>query len=771
MRALSSERESIMSVGQGGGLAGGRHGQPGRYFARIGVSWPEQHTGGIFYEQLRGFPFGFSHGSRNVGAEISFFVCRKAGHDGNPGVKWSACLRCWARPPKVNGSLVPRNEERFRAGFHRVADTPPHPSPVGTICLLLHLMSSLLVSTTKRIFRLIALLYCLLRLTPSDARRASDVRGQLTHEGQALLDAAATNKNRGVRRLIKAFPGTIENRTRTSEATPLLRAAWFGHVKIVKDLVRLGANVDAKQFQGFTSLHYSAQKGGENWNKIADVLLRHDADIDPVSNDGYTPLYIASEMGHWEIVKKLLKAGAGVDLPHEVHGATPLMAAARNGQSKTVGVLLEQGKANQTVVDVDGFTALHRASRWGFTEVIEKLLDWAKSTEEREHLFEIESNAGATALYLATQENWLESVQLLLERGADPNHGLKKLNTTPLMVASEFGDVASIEALAKGGADLGSTTIDGRNALFIAAQSGHKDVVSAILDAGYGVNEASLVPGGAATTPFGAAILNKHWDVIEEFVRRGVDVNSEMANGIRPLWYAAKIGFRDLVDLLIERNAQVEGPGSDVDGVEPIMVAAYWGHASVIRSLVRAGGDVESSVDGWTCLGVAVHRGHFDVVNELLIHNANVDVNVFGGNTPLMIAARRGDARILKSLLKGGAEVELKNDVGTTALHFSVEAGESTNCVRLLLEFRAEVDALDDAGDTPLAHAAMYGNEHAIEVLLGEGANPALPNGDAVLPTEQICLCMRKNFTSGCASGNGCENSSRILEVMSGAGG
>ena len=81
-------------------------------------------------------------------------------------------------------------------------------------------------------------------------------------------------------------------------------------------------------------------------------------------------------------------------------------------------------------------------------------------------------------------------------------------------------------------------------------------------------------------------------------------------------------------------------------------------------------------------------------------------------------------SEILRELLQAGADPELPNDIGRTAMHLAANLG-NVEVIRLLLEHGANIDTPDEDGATALWLAAAGGSVHALEHLLSAGADPA----------------------------------------------
>lgn len=113
-------------------------------------------------------------------------------------------------------------------------------------------------------------------------------------------------------------------------------------------------------------------------------------------------------------------------------------------------------------------------------------------------------------------------------------------------------------------------------------------------------------------------------------------------------------------------------------------------------------------------------------VAQLLIDWPQTDLNALSvqGESPLMLAAIKGERELVEKMIKKGADV---NKTGWTPLHYAASAGQ-IDVMRLLLENHAYIDAESPNGSTPLMMASMYGTQAAVQLLLEEGADPLLKN-------------------------------------------
>ena len=102
----------------------------------------------------------------------------------------------------------------------------------------------------------------------------------------------------------------------------------------------------------------------------------------------------------------------------------------------------------------------------------------------------------------------------------------------------------------------------------------------------------------------------------------------------------------------------------------------------------------------------------------------NVEVRNAADESPLMLAALKGELTLCQVLIKKGADV---NKPGWAPLHYAA-TNAHLDVVNLLLEEFAYIDAASPNGTTPLMMAAQYGTESAVKLLLEAGADPMLKN-------------------------------------------
>lgn len=113
-------------------------------------------------------------------------------------------------------------------------------------------------------------------------------------------------------------------------------------------------------------------------------------------------------------------------------------------------------------------------------------------------------------------------------------------------------------------------------------------------------------------------------------------------------------------------------------------------------------------------------------VAKALVDAPNINLNILNkqGESPLMLAALKGQLELASQMVEKGADV---NKTGWTPLHYAA-SNSNLPLIKLLLENSAYIDAESPNGTTPLMMASMYGSAEAVKLLLEEGADPQLKN-------------------------------------------
>lgn len=158
------------------------------------------------------------------------------------------------------------------------------------------------------------------------------------------------------------------------QATALMRFAYAGNLTAITFEIQRGSDLNARNAQGQTALHYAAM-AKTNSLDVVTLLLAHGGKVNARDDCGSTPLAIACGHGDANVVRALVEAGADVNAAETVSGLgvhcagiTPLMWAAARGDEATVALLLSHG-AQPSMKDSRGWNAQTYASKKGHQRV------------------------------------------------------------------------------------------------------------------------------------------------------------------------------------------------------------------------------------------------------------------------------------------------------------------------------------------------------------------------------------------------------------------
>jgi len=176
---------------------------------------------------------------------------------------------------------------------------------------------------------------------------------------------------------------------------------------------------------------------------------------------------------------------------------------------------------------------------------------------------------------------------------------------------------------------------------------------------------------------------------------------------------------------------QVRKGGVSSTGYGPTHFAASLGNVEVMEFLLSSGVDKnERDAEGNSALmWVVSSDGSEELMEALVDHGANVNLQNFVGETALYLACARGLEDKVEYLLDNGADVHIANLDGATALHAAASFGDSA-IISMLVRHGASVTAGDDEGDSPLHWAVREGKMEAATALVQLGASVSQSNED-----------------------------------------
>jgi ankyrin repeat protein len=356
-----------------------------------------------------------------------------------------------------------------------------------------------------------------------------------------------------------------------------------------------------------------------------------------------------------------------------------LHLAAKNDWYSVVEKLLMT--EDKDAKDATGMTPLHFAAKGGALEVVRLLLGHGASVD-------FEEDSGLTPLHCAIESSCEEIAELLLQftELKAPRNG----RWFPLHDATSKGSVQSVKWLLDKKVDLNLKGSEGELAIHVAASKGLDDIILLLLDQGSEINSTNIY----GQTPLHRAVIWNKESTARLLFNRGADMTISDEEGNTAFYESVLQGSIKLAEFFLDNNADITICGAD--GYSVLHVGAY------------SCGEYDSS----------------EMVKYLLRRGAPLEAECDSGNTPLDAAISLGFTSIARLFLVAGANTNRKNNIGATPLHVAVEQcmGKSLAMVKLLVGFKADVNATNASGETPLQNAVELGH-FAISMALVESGS------------------------------------------------
>lgn len=468
----------------------------------------------------------------------------------------------------------------------------------------------------------------------------------------------------------------------------LIEAVKKQDSKTVRELISQRADVNATEPDGFTALHWAAQRNNLD---LTEALLAAGAKADAVSLYKITPMALACTNGNAALIERLLKAGVDPNAASE-QGQTALMTAAMTGTPEAVRMLLTHGANPNLTEPLQNQTALMWAAAEGRTEAAALIIEFGGNVKTK-------SKGNFTPFLFAVRNGHIDAAKLLLDHGANINDvspdGTSALN---MAVVNAYFELAAV--LVNRGADPNLPDPRG-SALHTLAwlRKPGADGAAGVGNTPHG----PPVPQGNVTSFELAKLLLEHGanpNARVTWMERTFDneggttrnpPNIQLGRhyltyvGATPFYVAAKNGDAPYMRLLADHGADPKL--GNAQGVTPLMVAAgldYWeGEApgpftgcteaerlEAVKLAIELGNDINAQA----------HFGDFEMVGTpeytLLYYPLNMDDirskslgdPRWDGSSPLIGAIVSGQASIVQYLIDKGALVDTKTKLGWTPL-------------------------------------------------------------------------------------------------------
>nr|XP_054353554.1 poly [ADP-ribose] polymerase tankyrase-1 isoform X1 [Pongo pygmaeus] len=463
-------------------------------------------------------------------------------------------------------------------------------------------------------------------------------------------------------------PELRERLTYEFKGHSLLQAAREADLAKVKKTLALEI-INFKQPQSHeTALHCAVASLHPKRKQVTELLLRKGANVNEKNKDFMTPLHVAAERAHNDVMEVLHKHGAKMNALDTL-GQTALHRAALAGHLQTCRLLLSYG-SDPSIISLQGFTAAQMGN-----EAVQQIL--SESTP-------IRTSDVDYRLLEASKAGDLETVKQLCSPQNVNCRDLEGRHSTPLHFAAGYNRVSVVEYLLHHGADVHAKDKGGLVPLHNACSYGHYEVAELLVRHGASVNVADLWK----FTPLHEAAAKGKYEICKLLLKHGADPTKKNRDGNTPL-DLVKEGDTDIQDLLrgdaalldaakkgcLARVQKLCTPENincrDTQGRNstPLHLAAGYNNLEVAEYLLEHGADVNAQDKGGLIpLHNAASYGHVDIAALLIKYNTCVNATDKWAFTPLHEAAQKGRTQLCALLLAHGADPTMKNQEGQTPL-------------------------------------------------------------------------------------------------------
>ena len=471
-------------------------------------------------------------------------------------------------------------------------------------------------------------------------------------------------------------------------------------------------------------------------------IIHTNADINKKSSED--ELLAAAASGNSERVQALLTQGVSPSVMND-HKRTPLHLAAQYGHAELVRMFLKL-----SLTEYPPYTPMHSAASGGFIDIMDLLIAHYKNVNAR-------SANQLTAMHMASTGGHVSAMEWLFAKGAEilPRD---KEDGTPMHYAAAGGYVSAMEWLFSKGAEVSPRDKEGQTPMHYAAAGGHVSAMEWLFGKG-----AEILPRDKGDgTPMHNAADGGHVSAMEWLFSKGSEVSPCDKHGRTPMYGAAAEGHMPAMEWLLAKGVDV-----DIDVAakswSPISRACFSGHVEAAKWLLAHGADITrgrppfhaaargghinlmiwlkddphnriQSVNGWTAMHSAALGNQVPAMEWLLTQGESVNAKDGNGGTPIYAAAMVGSLDAMKWLAERGADVMVCNKAGRTLMHAAAASGDLPT-MEWLLSKGAYIDALTQYNETPLYTAVTgemhlqtkdlkkKGNLDAMKWLLDHGAN------------------------------------------------
>lgn len=510
--------------------------------------------------------------------------------------------------------------------------------------------------------------------------------------------------------------------------TPLTLAVKQDSPELIRLLVTAGANIDVECAQDHTPIILASRLGRLN---ALTCLIELNADVNKKSSKAdITAMGMAAQMGQADAIRILFHAKANINEPI-LDGQSPIFMATMGNHIPALNELILLG-ADVNISKKNGLTAAYFAAQQNFHEALLLLINAGANLNTP--LKESTVNAflkGETSVITAARKNCFESLKIIIESKKIDLNKQRSDGKTAIFLAMENNNIESFTILLEAGADIAiPCNGDSKETLERhAIRHNKKQILIALKDYDGKVQPTKkrlfqIVKNNNLASL--EAFINKYLEIKEKCKYEVEDIfNSLSDNEETPLTSATMQNSPESIRLLVKAGANINLESFDGP---PVLIASYTGKIEALNCLIGLNADVNKrSTSGVTPMGIAAQRGHADVIRTLFYAKANINDGGVGGQTPIISAAGQNKISALNELILLGADVNIPRQDGLTATYIAAQENYY-EALRVLITAGAELNMPINIkagsplnGETAIITAARHNSFESIKLIINSG--------------------------------------------------
>jgi len=463
---------------------------------------------------------------------------------------------------------------------------------------------------------------------------------------------------------------------------------------------------------------------------------------------------------------------------------TEMNKADRKGASVSDGIKRSISNAVERNINTTPMD-LFEACREGDLVVLSSLL------ENNVNDLDEPNEYGLSLLHYAARNDQGQVIQMLIDRGADPNKSATMENKvlSPLHYACWFNAAEAVDTLLDNKANVESCAAFGQKPLHYAVTRASVELVKTLLTKG------KANPNGQDNqnfSPLHLATQRGRLDILKLLFAHGADLRAQNDEYETVLHVAAREGREEVLRYLLQRASMTGISCKDLVNSEnhesksSLHLAVDGGHVEAAKICIEYGADVrplkkrnipihvassigdltmvkfllsqdlipvdEEDSEGMTPILRACLSGHVEIIEHLISKGASICP--LPGSTapsPLMCAAKRGHNSAILFLLQRGSPIDLRDSHQRTCLHVAAHSAD-VETVDIILKNGGKdlIDSLDKDNRTPIHYAAAKGSYEIVQKLLDAGANINVKDAEDNVPIHMATECVHQGVNSLC---------------------